>query len=115
MGIRRLEADVLSELSRLALDHGDTEAACTHAMEGMRIANELGLGLRQCHGLVVLGLAALKAERRDLGIAYLRVAYRLSRKAGYWLRAQEADKELRKLGETPEELDKEEYRDVSSI
>lgn len=63
MGIRRLEADVLSELSRLALDHGDTEAACTHAMEGMRIANELGLGLRQCHGLVVLGLAALKAEQ----------------------------------------------------
>lgn len=115
MGIRRLESDVLSELSRLALNQGDTETARTRAMEGMQIANELGLGLRQCHGLVVLGLAALQADQRDLGIAYLRVAYKLSRDNGYWLRAQEADEELRKLGETPEDLDKEKYGDEFSI
>ncbi len=101
MGIRRLEADVLSELSHLALDQGDPESARLRAMESMRIANELGLGLRQCHGLVVLGRASLLAEQRDLGEAYLRVAHRLCRVRGYWLRAQEAETELRRLNIDP--------------
>lgn len=102
MGIRRLEADVLSELSRLALDQGEHDAARLRAMEAMRLANELGLGLRQCHGLVVLGLANVAANRHDLGIAYLQVAHRLSRESGYWLRAQEAEERLRRLGVAPE-------------
>jgi tetratricopeptide (TPR) repeat protein len=102
-GIRRLEADVLSELSRLALDLGDSESAMNQAMKSMSIANELGLGIRQCHGLVVLGTASLMAEQREMGVAFLQTAWRRSRDSGYWLRAQEADKLLRSVGERPEE------------
>jgi tetratricopeptide (TPR) repeat protein len=101
MGIRRLEADLLSELSHLALDQRDAETARIRALEGMRIANELGLGLRQCHGLVVLGRANLELEQDEFGIACLQWAERLSRKSGYWLRAQEADGRLRDRGELP--------------
>jgi len=98
MGIRRLESDALSELSRLALDQRDPEAARQHAMESMRLANELGLGLRQCHGMVILGLASVMNQQPRHGESYLRVAFGLCRERGYWLRMQEAERELRKLG-----------------
>ena len=98
MGIHRLEADVLSELSRLALDLGDTETARLRAIESLMIANELRLGLRQTHGLVTLGLAMIRADQRDLGIAYLKHAKHLASTQEYWLRAREAEVELQKLG-----------------
>jgi hypothetical protein len=94
LGARRLEADVLSELSRLALAQGDAERARVLATQSMRLANELGLGLRQTHGLVILGLAAVQVGRRELGTAYLRQARRLAERQHYWLRAREAEKYL---------------------
>lgn len=98
-GIRRLEADVLSELSKLAFDLGDYEMARIRAMEAMAIANELGLGLRRSHGLVVLGRATLKSGPRMLGLAYLRYARELADQQEYWLRAREAEKHLQHEGE----------------
>ncbi|NIR27841.1 MAG: hypothetical protein GWN84_00580, partial [Gammaproteobacteria bacterium] len=76
IGIRRLEADALSELSRLALDLGDAENARRRAMGALRLSNELGLGLRKTHGLVVLGLATVRAGPMDLGKSYLRQAWK---------------------------------------
>jgi tetratricopeptide (TPR) repeat protein len=79
-GMRGLEADVYSELAHLALDLGDTETARTRAIKSLQIANELHLGLRQTHGLVVLGKATAKAGQH------------------YELRAREAEEELHRLG-----------------
>jgi tetratricopeptide (TPR) repeat protein len=99
MGIRRLEADVLSELARLALDQHDHEAARTNAMRSLRIANECGLGLRQCHALVVLGLATEMSGHRKLGLEYLNVAWRVCDQNGYWLRKHEIEQTMRRWGE----------------
>ncbi len=44
------------KLSRLALNQGGPKTARFRAREGMAIANQLGLRLKQCHGLVALGL-----------------------------------------------------------
>lgn len=99
IGIRKLEADVLSELSRLALDLGDSEVARSRAMAALEIANELGLGIRKTHGLVVLGMATIKGGHRDLGIAYLHHARRLANQQEYWLRMHEAEEQLYKEGE----------------
>jgi tetratricopeptide (TPR) repeat protein len=101
IGIRSLEADALSELSRLALDHGDAQIARQRAIESLRIANELSLGLRQTHALVVLGLATVHTGPRELGIAYLRHAKALADQQEYWLRGREAEADLYKLGEPP--------------
>lgn len=98
-GIRRVEADVLSELSRLALALGDTGTARESAMEALAIANELGLGLRQTHGLVVLGMTALEEGDRPLGLAYLRHARDLASQQQYWSRGREAERLLQAQGE----------------
>jgi tetratricopeptide (TPR) repeat protein len=102
IGIRRLEADALSELSRLALDLGDAENARRQAMAALRLSNELGLGLRKTHGLVVLGLATVRTGPVELGKSYLRQALRMAEAQGYWLRGHEIEHELEKLGEPPE-------------
>ncbi|HLJ26717.1 MAG TPA: SIR2 family protein [Candidatus Angelobacter sp.] len=99
MGLRSLEADALSELSHLALDLGDTQTAIERALDALQIANELCLGLRQAHGLVVLGRALVRCKNVRLGAAYLRQGKTLAEAQGYWLRAREADEELRKLGQ----------------
>jgi tetratricopeptide (TPR) repeat protein len=98
MGLRGLEADALSELSHLALDVGDTQTAIDRAIEALQIANELSLGLRKTHGLLVLGLALIGSKKNHLGAAYLRHAKGLAEGQGYWLLAREADEQLRKLG-----------------
>jgi tetratricopeptide (TPR) repeat protein len=67
MGLRGLEADALSELSQLALDVGDTQTAIDRAIQALQIANELCLGIRQTHGLVVLGRALIGSKRPTLG------------------------------------------------
>lgn len=103
LGIRRLEADVLSELSRLSLCLGDTVSARQHALRALRLANQLGLGLRQVHGLVVLGLAAVAEKRTELGKAYLRHARDLAFRRRYFLRGYEAQQKLEELGEPPGE------------
>lgn len=100
-GIRRLEADALSEMSRLALGLGDTAVARQHALRALRLANELGLGLRQVHGLVVLGLAAVAEKKLVLGKSYLRHARDLAFKRRYYLRGYEAQRKLEELGEPP--------------
>lgn len=99
LGIRRLEAGVLIELSRLGLDLGDTEMARMRALKSMAIANELGLGLRQTHCLVLLGLAALQGGQRDLGVAYLRHGWSRARRQQYWSRGREAEQRLLVEGE----------------
>ncbi|HYM75661.1 MAG TPA: SIR2 family protein [Candidatus Dormibacteraeota bacterium] len=96
--LRSLEADALSELSRLALDLGDYHSAKYRAIKALHIANELVLGLRQTHGLVVLGLANVHTGQRRLGCAYLEQASSLAEKQGYLLRKEEADKALYSLG-----------------
>ncbi|HSY51749.1 MAG TPA: SIR2 family protein [Thermoanaerobaculia bacterium] len=99
IGIKRLEADLLCELARLALEVGDWETARQRAVASLMIANELWLGLRRSSGLVVLGKAMIGAHNLKLGTAYLHHAYILATKQGYLLRAYEAEKELRNLGE----------------
>jgi tetratricopeptide (TPR) repeat protein len=100
-GVRRLECEVLCEMSRLALALGDWETARSRAVSSLMIANELSLGLRRTHGLLMLGLATVKAGKPGLGAAYLRHAYRLAAEQHYRLRMREADRELRLLGEPP--------------
>jgi tetratricopeptide (TPR) repeat protein len=97
-GMRGLEADVYSELAHLALDLGDTETARTRAIKSLQIANELHLGLRQTHGLVVLGKATAKAGQQALGVEYLKQARELAERQHYELRAREAEEELHRLG-----------------
>ncbi|HEX6100596.1 MAG TPA: SIR2 family protein [Thermoanaerobaculia bacterium] len=99
IGLRRLEADVLSEMARLALELGDWNTARTRAINALMVANGLGLGLRRTHGLVVLGLAMIQARNPKLGAAYLRHAWSLARTQGYQLRADEAARRLREIGE----------------
>lgn len=104
IGIKRLEADLLCELGRLALDVGDWETARQRAVASLMIANELWLGLRRSSGLVVLGKAMIQARDPKLGAAYLRHAYTLATKQGYLFRAHEAERELRDLGEPLPEM-----------
>lgn len=98
IGCRKLEVRVLTALSRLALDQKDVDRAHELAMEALCLSNELGLGLRQSHCLVVLGLVALEADKKDLGVAYLRLARRMANDQEYWARSREAENKLRELG-----------------
>ncbi|HEU0015981.1 MAG TPA: SIR2 family protein [Longimicrobium sp.] len=98
LGIKRLQADVLSELSRLALAVGDWETARTRAVQSLMIANELSLGLRRTHGLVVLGLAEAAGGNTGLAASSLQHAYALAERQGYHLRGREAEEALQRLG-----------------
>lgn len=99
IGILKLEADVLAELSQLSLAIGDTESARRRAMESLRIANELSLGLKQTNALYALGLATLESGPRGLGVEYLKLTKSLAEKQTYWLRARQVEKKLHALGE----------------
>jgi tetratricopeptide (TPR) repeat protein len=101
IGLRKLEARVLTALARLALDQKDAEVARDFSTRGLRLANELGLGLRQSHCLVVLGLAILETGPRELGVAYLRQAKGLADSQEYWARSREAENKLLELGLDP--------------
>jgi tetratricopeptide (TPR) repeat protein len=105
MGIRRLEAEAQSELARVDLELGDAHVARRRAMKALQIANECLLGLRQTHGLVILGRATVRAGERELGMHYLRHAKRLANRQEYRLRASEAEAELDALGERVENSD----------
>lgn len=102
LGIRRLEAELLSELSRLALSLGDTVVARLRATASLQIANELALGLRQSDALVLVGRATIDAGQRDLGIAYLKHAEILGQRQQYWQRTREAEEHLQRHGATAE-------------
>jgi tetratricopeptide (TPR) repeat protein len=99
IGMRRLEAEALTELSRLAYDLGDAQVARQRAIESLRIANDLVLGLRQTHDLVVLGLATIETGQHDLGVAYLLHAKKIADRQEYWLRSNEAEEHLQKYGQ----------------
>ncbi len=101
IGFRKLEVRAMTALARLALDQKDADGARDQAMRALSIANELGLGLRQSHALVVLGLATLEAGQKDLGVAYLRRAKRLADDQEYWSRSREAENKLLELGVNP--------------
>ncbi|MEE8106391.1 MAG: hypothetical protein V3T86_12720 [Planctomycetota bacterium] len=100
-GCRKLEADVLSEQSRLALTLGDAETARLRAMGSLQICNELAMGLRVTTALVDLGKATLLEGDGDLdlGRAYLDLARTMAKRQGYWLRYRDAEKTLGELGE----------------
>jgi tetratricopeptide (TPR) repeat protein len=98
LGIRRLEAEILTGLCRVALALGDTSLARRRAMTALGIANELGLGLRRTLALRLLGAATGRAGHRRLGRAYLRLAKRLGDAQEYWLRTREAEDYLREMG-----------------
>jgi tetratricopeptide (TPR) repeat protein len=98
MGARKLEAECHSTLSRLCLQEGDVEGARVRAMKALSLANELGLGLRLAHAMVVLGLATIKAGQPDLGVAYLRNARRLASEQEYWHCGWQAQAALQELG-----------------
>lgn len=104
-GIRRLQADIHSELARLALQVGDWETSRIRAMESLKLANELGLGLRRTHGLIVLGLAMEAGGNRDLAVKYYEHAWRMAKVQGYHLRGREAEQQLLRLGVPMHELD----------
>lgn len=99
IGMRRLESEALTELSRLAYDLGDAQVARQRAIESLRIANDLVLGLRQTHDLVVLGLATIGTGQRDLGVAYLEHAKKIADRQEYRLRSYEVEEHLQKYGE----------------
>ena len=99
IGIRKLEADVLAGLAQLCLQIGDTESARQRAMDSLRIANELALGLKQTNALYALGLATLQSGPRGLGVEYLKHAKTLADRQQYWLRARQVEKILYELGE----------------
>jgi len=103
IGFRKLEVRALTALARLALQQQDVDGARRLSMQSLSLANELGLGLRQSHSLVVLGLATLAAGQKDLGAAYLRLARKMAMDQQYWARCQEAENKLRELGEKLEE------------
>src|SRR6185436_18627292 len=86
IGFRKLEVRALTALARLALDQKDPDGGRDLAVRALSLANQLGLGLRQSHALVVLGLATLDMGQTDLGIAYLRGAKRLADDQEYWSR-----------------------------
>jgi tetratricopeptide (TPR) repeat protein len=97
-GIKRLQADIHSELARLALDVGDWETARIRAMDSLMLANELSLGLRRTHALIVLGRAMDAAGNKQLAINYLQHAWALAQMQGYHLRGRDAEKLLQGLG-----------------
>lgn len=96
-GIRRLQADLYSELARLALSVGDWETARRRAIDSLMLANELNLGLRRTHGLVVLGLATLQSGDSELAARYFQHAFDLASEQGYHFRGREAEGELQRL------------------
>jgi len=104
-GIGRLEAEAQSELARVALDLGDAQVARRRAMKALQIANEHTLGLRQTHGMVVLGKATLEAGERELGIYYLKHAWKLAGRQEYRLRGNEAEAALHACGEPVDALE----------
>lgn len=99
LGIRRLEAEILAGLCRVALSLGDNALARQRAMTALGLANELGLGLRQSLCLFLLGVATWRAGQPKLGAAYLRLAKRLGDAQQHWLHNREAEKYLQELGE----------------
>jgi|GEM_PF-922884 len=101
IGFRKLEVRALTALARLALDQKDADGARDLAMRALILANEFGLGLRQSHALVVLGLATLEMGKSELGIAYLRTAKVLADDQEYWSRSREAENKLLELGVNP--------------
>ncbi|HEV8581488.1 MAG TPA: SIR2 family protein [Thermoanaerobaculia bacterium] len=101
IGFRKLEVRALTALARLALDQKDADGGRDLAMRALTLANQFGLGLRQSHALVVLGLATLEMGQSDLGVAYLRSAKRLADDQGYWSRSREAENKLLELGLSP--------------
>jgi len=103
IGFHKLEVAALTALARLALSQEDPEDARGFALQASSLANELGLGLRQTHSLVVLGLATLETGQTDLGIACLRLAKRRADRQEYWSRSREAENKLREFGVNLEE------------
>ena len=69
-----------------------------HAIKSLQLANQLHLGLRQTHGLVVLGLATERSGQRKMALAYLKLARRLAKQQHYWLRWSETDVEIHRIG-----------------
>ena len=98
IGMRGLEAVARGFLSRLALKQGDAEGARSLAMEALRSANELGLGLVLTRSLIALALATFAIGQRDLGIAYLEIARREATRQQYWLRIREIEDCLKEQG-----------------
>lgn len=96
--IYRLEAGVLSGLSRWAYKLNDSEVACQRAIQALKVANENLLGLHQTLGLLVLGDSMLLANKKNLGISYLKQARKMAKAQGYFLRMGEAEEKLQKLG-----------------
>jgi hypothetical protein len=102
---RKLEVRALTALARLSLDQKDIQRAHEYAIQSLSLANQLGLGLRQSHSLVVLGLITLEEGQRDLGVAYLRHAKRLADRQEYWARSREAEDKLLALDVDPNGVD----------
>jgi tetratricopeptide (TPR) repeat protein len=95
--LRRLEAATLSGMSRLAQILGDFQSSKHRAIESLKISNEYVLGLHQTVGMLVLGKALVSAGQEDTGIACLQTAREIAKTQGYFLRYNEADKELQKI------------------
>ncbi len=96
-GVRRLESEVLGELARVSLALGDGSVALDRSLESLKIANQLGLGLRQTSSLLYFGQAVLLLGERDLGTACLRHCLDMAERQGYMLLFRRAEAELEAL------------------
>jgi tetratricopeptide (TPR) repeat protein len=97
-GIYSLVADALCGSAWVLNDQGDPESARRHAIEALALASEGLLGPRIAGALVILGVACVGCDMRDLGVAYLERAKQLANRQGYATKKTEAEAELRRLG-----------------
>lgn len=94
--IRQMEAEALSGLSRLSNELGDFQTARLRAVESLKISNEYLLSLHQTVGLIVLGKALMSGDQYQFGVSCMETARDLAKAQGYFLRFNEAEKELQK-------------------
>jgi len=96
-GARAVEAIVYLKLGNLSLEQEDAEGARRFAIQSLKLANELALGLLVTRALLTLARAMLPV-RRQLGISYLEIVKQRAREQGYGMRLREAEKYLHNAG-----------------
>ncbi len=80
-GSRYGEAATLSNLSRVQLELGDTEAALENSRQVVQIYRDLGAGFRPANGLYALGIALTATGRLDEAVDALSEALSIFREA----------------------------------
>lgn len=99
MGMERLAIEAQLKIARAEMVTGQFLEAAVRAQRALVEAERLGLGLARTRSMVVLGKAWVQMEHsRIAGIEKLKEARKLARQQGYWIRGDEAEVELTRLG-----------------